>query len=319
MATTRPPGRSRASTASRTARPPPPTKTRSGSGRPARAPGASPSTTVHRPCRRRWPAAARRRRVALDGEHPQAGAQPGALDGHAAAAGADVPQHAAGGQGQLAEDDGADLGLGDHALAVGELVSGRPQASTAAGAGLDGLGRRAGRRRRGVPGAGGQPGQVGTVDDRLVGLAEPAAHHDLGECRRAETTSAWPRASGGESGDVSTAALGAAAAPAGGVGEGPAVGGDDDGVVPAAARAGRRPARPTTGPGARLGAGAEAGRPGGPSPKKPGIAGGQDAHPLAGSTAGRGQVEHLVEGPAGRSARPAGRRPGQLELAGARR
>ena len=84
---------------------------------------------------------------ALDGDHPQAGRGQRGLDGDAAAARSDVPQDAAVGEVEPAEDDRADLGLGDHPGPVGE-VGDRP----AAGA------RRGGGRRR----------RVGDDEDRAV-------------------------------------------------------------------------------------------------------------------------------------------------------
>src|SRR5581483_5009943 len=62
----------------------------------------------------------------LHGEDPQSRRQPGALHGHRARSGADVPQDAGAGQGQLPEGHGPDLGLGDHPGPVGVAVVGPP-------------------------------------------------------------------------------------------------------------------------------------------------------------------------------------------------
>ena len=93
---------------------------------------------------------------ALDGEHPQAGGEPGALDGHRpdpAPTSHSTPAAA----GQLAEGDGADLGLGDHPVAVGVRA------------------RRAGPRPSPIPSA--ESPAVGRhdEDDRQAGRTAPAA------------------------------------------------------------------------------------------------------------------------------------------------
>ena len=128
VATRRPPGRSRSQHARTTSRPPPPTNTRSGSGRLVRAAGARPTTTSTFDRHAQGGGVGGDPGgvlvVLLDREHPQPGRHGRRLDAHRAAARADVPQHAGARQRQLAEHDRAHLGLGDHAVAMGELVLG---------------------------------------------------------------------------------------------------------------------------------------------------------------------------------------------------
>ena len=165
VATRRPPGAGRRRQASRTSSPPPPTKTRSGTGRPARAAGAAPSTTST--------TAPEGGGVgdhplgvvgsALDGDHPQAGSGQRRLDGDAAAAGTDVPQHAVGGQVEPAQHDRPHLGLGDHPRPVGEAATGRPRSTDAAGSDGAGDGWASDHHRPVVERPGGQVGQVGAA------------------------------------------------------------------------------------------------------------------------------------------------------------
>ena len=144
----------------------------------------------------------------LDGEDPQTGGDPGALDADRPRSGADIPEHADRGQGQLAEDDGANLGLGDHPVAVGvAVVVGTPRQSHPVVARRRGRGR---RRRRGghmIPSPA-RPRRSGRSPRRPRPIR---LHTAMLRGPQPASSRARPKASGGWSGLTRTATLGWAA------------------------------------------------------------------------------------------------------------
>ena len=219
MATTRPPGASRASTASSTSSPPPPTKTRSGSGsRPSTA-GASPSTTsTATPCGGGVGPDAARRRHRGRRHHPQARDQAGRTRWPT------LPQPAptshstpAGGQLQLARTTAR----------TSALVIIPPRWAKARAPAPPGQHRR--RRPHRSPDqhhdrAGGthvpaaRPARSVSVH-ALAGRAQVRAPPPAGRGGARRRAGPCPSASGGESGDVSTAAFARRRRPGGGLGQ----------------------------------------------------------------------------------------------------
>ena len=188
--------------------------------------------------------------VALDGQRRAGRRQAGALDGDAAAAGAHVPEHAVLRQVELAQGDGAHLGPGDHAGAVGEALLGQ-----------------APRQRRAA-----SPGRAATAPRPTADPTWPAA-------RPARSVRVTMLVGGGQvaaHGHVALVAAGLEQRPGQRLGRvlgrdqhrhlglGPhegdrrrevgAVGRRRRRRRPTAGRGGRRPAPPTTGPGAPTGA-----------------------------------------------------------------
>ena len=299
----------------RTPRPPPPTKTRSGAGSAVEHLGSVARHHVH--AGPDGDGVVADRAAASSGRCStantvRAGSQEGALDRDAAAPGPDVPEDAGDGQGELAEDDRAHLGLGDHAGAVGEGVVVDPPRQRRARVALvprpprvvpDPSRRAAGPRARPAP----RP-TAGRTARRRAPPASVSRTSSSGEPSRLHTatrSSATPASvqrlaerlgrgvRRGQHRHLRGGPDGAA-----GVVEGAPVGGDDHRVVPRERRAGRTRARPTTAP---AGPGAGAGR-GGASrartiPKNPGS---PEASTQTGSACIRGPT---ADGPAHRARR----------------
>ena len=199
-------------------------------GRPTPRP-LPPAHPGRRRCRWRW----RGGRIALDGQHPQAGRGQRRLDGDAAAAGAHVPEDAPIGEVEVAEHDRTHLGLGDHPGAVGERhVDALPAVRREPPAPPDG---------RGPPPTGGRRHRRPVKRCRRAG-----ARLSSGSPSRVATTTSWwcapwlisaaPTASGGAAGAAEHRRRGRGGHLGGRSGRRPVVAAGHRGVVPRQAEPG---------------------------------------------------------------------------------